>query len=671
MNVLGEALRTTGQVAGAALACLALGLLGVSSAGAAPTWLAPVKLAGTATPTNPDVAVDASGDVTAVWDRFDGITYEAQAATRPAGEAWQAAMQISAPGEEAFRPHLAVNPRGYAVATWGSDPGGAEHHIVKVAVRPTASGAWSAPQELAEAGYPTPESQVAVDAEGNAVVVWASQLENPGSGSIQAATLPAGGIWSAPISISGGNSAGQPRLVVDAHGDFTAIWGGFDAIESAVKRAGATGWEAPSVLSNLWTGSPTLATNANGEAVAAWVLALSNSQRRIQGAVKPAGGFWGAPTDLSAVEAAVGPPDVAIDPQGDATAVWSAAGGVSARPVIQAAVRPAASAWQAPTELSETETPEDGNPQVALDLQGTAVVVWWGRDAGNDVIESSTRPAASAAWGTPVALSGMAAHRAKPMIALDPQGNAVAVWELDDTIQAAGYDTAGPQLRAFSIPSTGVVGQQLTFSVAPLDVWSPLGASTWNFGDGTSASGTTLTHTYAKPGAYQVTLSSADAIGNTTVASDPITISSTQPPSMAPTITNATQSAAIWREGTERTGAHYTRTSRPPVGTKFSFTLNERADVTFTFTQIAHGRKVTGRCVTQTKRNRRRHPCKQTMLRGRLSFPGLAGHNAVHFQGRISRATRLRPGRYELTMTARNAAGRTAQPKVLKFVIVG
>ena len=73
----------------------------------------------------------------------------------------------------------------------------------------------------------------------------------------------------------------------------------------------------------------------------------------------------------------------------------------------------------------------------------------------------------------------------QPQIAADPQGNAVALWErsngTNEIIQGVGYDAAGPLLHALAIPATGTVGQPLSLSVSPLDVWSALGASSWRY----------------------------------------------------------------------------------------------------------------------------------------------------------------------------------------------
>jgi FG-GAP repeat len=149
-----------------------------------------------------------------------------------------------------------------------------------------------------------------------------------------------------------------------------------------------------------------------------------------------------------------------------------------------------------------------------------------------------------------------------------------------------------------------------------------------------------------------------------TTALLPIIIPGPTPPS----VTNAAQSHRIWRESNKL--AHISRKRKPPVGTTFSFTLNEPASVSFAFTQQVAGRKVNGKCVAQTKANRRKHACKRTVTQGTLSFTGHARTNKVSFQGRISRSKKLRPGTYTLIITATSTAGQRSSPRQLTFTIV-
>jgi hypothetical protein len=52
-----------------------------------------------------------------------------------------------------------------------------------------------------------------------------------------------------------------------------------------------------------------------------------------------------------------------------------------------------------------------------------------------------------------------------------------------------------------------------------------------------------------------------------------------------------------------------------------------------------------------------------------LSFTGHSGTNKVKFQGRISGAKKLKPGRYTLVIRASNSVGYSS-PRSLSFTIV-
>ena len=139
---------------------------------------------------------------------------------------------------------------------------------------------------------------------------------------------------------------------------------------------------------------------------------------------------WLAPLDLSAIGGSAEHPQVALDGQGNALAVWERSNGTNY--VIQAASRPAATGlWQAPVDLSLAGE-EAHAPELALSAQGDAVAVWEGFNGTNFVIRAALRPAASGVWQAPVDLSVAGRDAVEPQLALDSRGDAVVVWRRAD-----------------------------------------------------------------------------------------------------------------------------------------------------------------------------------------------------------------------------------------------
>ena len=105
-------------------------------------------------------------------------------------------------------------------------------------------------------------------------------------------------------------------------------------------------------------------------------------------------------------------PQVALDAQGNVIAVWARDGyGASRDVTVQSAFRPVGGPWQAPVDLSrpgpdgvQTDIERSG-PRVAIDGQGNAVAVWQRNDGTSIVVQAAERPAGGA-WSAPIDISG-------------------------------------------------------------------------------------------------------------------------------------------------------------------------------------------------------------------------------------------------------------------------
>jgi virginiamycin B lyase len=94
-------------------------------------------------------------------------------------------------------------------------------------------------------------------------------------------------------------------------------------------------------------------------------------------------------------------------------------------------------------------------------------------------------------------------------------------------------------------------------------------------------------------------------------------------------------------------------------GTSIRYRLSETATVRLSFESVRSGRKVGGRCVKPSKRNRARKRCRRYVALTRtLSYRNqAAGEHRIRFTGRLGKGKTLAPGAYRLTLRARDAAG--------------
>lgn len=188
---------------------------------------------------DPYIALDAKGDTLVVWRSASETTEAVRAAFRPSGGSWEAPATLSIPGHGVEELRTALAPSGDAVTVWSDytkEVGG--YSTVDAAFRP-AGGNWEAPVELSQGGANAFPSDVVFDSSGNAAVIW--ERSDGTSNMVQAAYRPVDEEWEAPTALSEEGEQGvDPVIVLDApgdataaDGDATAIWMSGGAIEAA------------------------------------------------------------------------------------------------------------------------------------------------------------------------------------------------------------------------------------------------------------------------------------------------------------------------------------------------------------------------------------------------------------------------------------------------------
>lgn len=407
-------------VSASALGCVAL----VSSADAATAWGPPVTLSSPAEIAfNPDLAVNESGDAKVVWQSY--ANPNVRGAAKGAHGGWDPAVTISTGEADEFIPSIGIDAHGDSTAVWGAYEG-LSFRAIETADG-LVQGGWGSPVRLftsEEGGIGGP--QVAVNADGDAVAVWA-HAEESGSGQtmvIESARRPAGGEWSPAVAIASSEpELGYLSIVLDAGGQATAIWEGDEGVETASWPT-VGGWTSPVVLSTGGGTEPRVAVNPAGEAVAIWRDFVGTSFE-IDTASKPAAGGWTAAARLSTSGGYESQPHVAVDSAGNAVAVWGAP--VATREEeVQSATRPAGEEWGDSVGVSLSRCEEKLKPRVAMEGDGTAVAIWdCFQRSTHGVIESASAPLGGE-WSLPEQISD---HNRFSQLELraDSDG-AVAVW---------------------------------------------------------------------------------------------------------------------------------------------------------------------------------------------------------------------------------------------------
>jgi hypothetical protein len=242
-----------------------------------------------------------------------------------------------------------------------------------------------------------------------------------------------------------------------------------------------------------------------------------------QASLRPPGGSFTFLGNLSQPGGTAESPVIDVTDGGVATIVWRLSG--LSETFLQTVTRTPGGAFTKPINISSGKD-NPLFPELATNEAGDAIVVWSGDNGANEIARAAVRPP-GAGFGAPVAISQSSFELFHPKPTIDGGGNSTVVWVRDNgthsIVQWAGYDADPPQLSGVSIPALAKVGDTVGFSAAAADVW-PVGAPSFDFGDGGKADGGTVSHVYSAPGSHTVKVSATDAVGRTATTSGSILV---------------------------------------------------------------------------------------------------------------------------------------------------
>ncbi len=416
-------------------------------------WTNPESLADNISPDGqdayrPQVAMDNNGNTVIVWDQYDGSNWQIFKSeyrngiwTNPAS----LTDNISPDGQNAWYPQVAVDNNGNAIIVWHQ----CDYSTCQIFKSEYRNGTWINPVSISPRGKVAWSSQVAMDDNGNAVIVW-QQYEDNGKEQIFKSEYR-NGTWNTElltnniISPNGKTNDPHPQVAMDNNGNAVIVWHQCDDYNNSncqiFKSEYRNGiWTNPASLTDNISSDgqnayyyPQVAMDDNGNAVIVWNQYDGNGNHQIFKS-EYRNGTWINPASLTDNISPEGQdaksPQVAMDDNGNAVIVWSQYDGSNYQ-IFESEYRNGT--WTNPT-LTDSISPKGKNaskPQAAMDNNGNAVIVWHQYDGSNKrIFKSEYR---NGTWINPTSLTnnispeGQDAYR--PQVAMDDNGNTVIVWD--------------------------------------------------------------------------------------------------------------------------------------------------------------------------------------------------------------------------------------------------
>ena len=329
-------------------------------------------------------------------------------------------------------------------------------------------------------------ADVALQGDGTLVAAWST---SPLTAVVNAATRKPGGDFEKPQTLGTLYTVHGVRLVNEPNSDVTATWIVDD----------------PQTCDSLWPTILRTSTLTGGKWTPEEPKEIPICQRIVDGTFDSASGGDG--TIASVWEYSSGGFGALVRRDGD---------------------------WDAQAVHLPGTTSADRDPRAAVTADGIALAFWVRGDGETPGGPYAARRAAGD-WGSPEPLQPPDTRNYFDTggIDADGHGNAVAGWlgiGFGDTISAAAFDGQPPATPRLSVSPGGsaVVGQAITFHATASDSWSPPVDFAWSFGDGGTATGETVTHTFGSQGTFTVSVTASDQAGNTASANTTVTVGPAQ-----------------------------------------------------------------------------------------------------------------------------------------------
>ncbi|MEI2768615.1 MAG: hypothetical protein V9E86_09065 [Nitrosomonas sp.] len=418
---------------------------------------------------NLEVAISANGDAVAVWLETDSdisvnsvwaVHYNATT------NVWSAPSLLDSGAQNAYEPKVAMDTYGNAMVVWmqkqieGINTEQQKTVVSAWAARFQANSGWEAAvllkNENPSDGGGFPQSDVAMDNMGNAVVIWSQRIGVQSF--IYANRYIIGRGWGTAKFIDLDipdqvDASFNPKVAINNNGDAIAVWSNINTSNIRVShyQPGSDTWD--SSPRELGPGvQPEIAISDSGSAVvvAPARISLADSFQVAAWHYNPNNGW--DPTvkilDQGRVEETRSFVRVAMNGRGSAVASWSqlnSSGSVSAFTNHFENGQ-----WGTPTAIEANNTVEVINQgvEVGLDSSGRVFAVWR-QEAQNGSSQdnwASIKQAGTSHWNAN-SLATVPGSMTEPRLAVSSTGRAIAVWLHSDERSDTGRYLVANQFK--------------------------------------------------------------------------------------------------------------------------------------------------------------------------------------------------------------------------------
>ena len=375
---------------------------------------------------NPKIVVDTFGGAIAIWSQSDGTRLNLWS-SEIRYNTWDTAELVESRDDNASAQQAVIDASGTVTVVWIQGDG---TRLRVWANRRPRGGPWGTPRRIDTGAAPDPtEVRAVVAPSGEVTVSWA---DGSAANAIWSNRYVSGSGWGATavpvgrtVRPSGASFAGE--MAVDSTGLVTMVW-----------QAGTGLWWSSHTPGSGWSTEATFATvdivnsldvtaDTGGNVTAMWSSTVASPlSTSVYSSRLPLGGVWGSPEpiDSSATNPVVAQQAIAIEvePDGTGVALWE-----TDSAEIWASRRPPGGSWLASERISSPGV-ASFMPELAIDADGNATALWSTAESADYGILTN-RHRNGRHWGGPELISNSLRPVGYPALAVDSGGGVSVVWE--------------------------------------------------------------------------------------------------------------------------------------------------------------------------------------------------------------------------------------------------